>query len=113
MINKTIKPIATAVGASFLAMAMVPTVSADANPFAINELSAAYELSSADKKGAEGKCGEGKCGGSKAESEGSCGGNKAESEGKCGGSKAESQGSNDKGEKAEGKCGEGKCGGNA
>ena len=45
MINKTIKPIATAVGASFLAMAMVPTVSADANPFAINELSAAYELS--------------------------------------------------------------------
>ena len=122
MTTKTIRPIAAAIGASFLAMSVIPMASADANPFAITELSSGYELASADKSGAEGKCGEGKCGGSNAGSagksqkaEGKCGGStaehersKAEGEGKCGGSNA---GSAAKSEKVEGKCGEGKCGG--
>ena len=91
MSNKTIRPIAAAIGASFLAMAVVPLASAAGNPFATHELNAGYELTNAAKAGGEGKCGEGKCGGSNAESEGS----------------------SDKGEKTEGKCGEGKCGGNS
>ncbi len=104
MNTKTIRPIAAAIGASFLAISVIPTASADANPFSITELSSGYELASADKSGAEGKCGEGKCGGSPAKHKGS----KVEGEGKCGGSNAGSAG---KSEKAEGKCGEGKCGG--
>ena len=109
MNTKTIRPLAAAIGASFLAMSVVPTASAEVNPFEITQLSAGYELASADKSAMEGKCGEGKCGGSKTGSgdksqsaEGKCG------EGKCGGSKAES---GSKSQNAEGKCGEGKCGG--
>ncbi len=82
MNSKTIRPIAAAIGASFLAMAVVPIASAESNPFAATQLSAGYELASADKSSAEGKCGEGQCGGSKAGSadksktaEGKCGGN--------------------------------------
>ena len=86
MTTKTIRPIAAAIGASFLAMSVIPIASAGENPFSITELSAGYDLASADKSGAEGKCGEGKCGG----------GNDVSAA---------------KSEKAEGKCGEGKCGG--
>jgi len=64
MANNTIKPLAAAVGAAFLATAFLPAASAATNPFAAQELNAGYDLAS---KGAEGKCGEGKCG------EGKCG----------------------------------------
>lgn len=104
------KPLATALGAAFLATSIAPLASAATNPFSAQQLSGGYDLANYDKHG-EGKCGgekaegEGKCGGDKAEGEGKCGegkcgGDKAEAEGKCGGDKA----------KAEGKCGEGKCG---
>lgn len=83
MSKKTLKPLAAAVGAAFMAsVAIAPLASAAENPFQANQLSSGYNL--ADSHG-EGKCGEGKCG-----------------EGKCGEEK--------KSEK-EGKCGEGKCGG--
>ena len=88
MNTKTIRPLAAAIGASFLALSVMPTASAGVNPFEITQLSAGYELASADKSATEGKCGEGKCGGSKA-------------------------GSASKSQSAEGKCGEGKCGGTA
>ena len=91
MANKN--PIAAALGAAFLATAISPLASAEANPFSAQSLNAGYDLASYDRH--EGKCGEGKCGGDKAEGEGKCG------EGKCGGEKSE----------GEGKCGEGKCGG--
>ncbi|TNE90810.1 MAG: hypothetical protein EP324_05425 [Gammaproteobacteria bacterium] len=95
MSKKTLKPLAAAVGAAFMAsVAIAPLASAAENPFQANQLSSGYNL--ADSHG-EGKCGEGKCGeGKKAEKDGKCG------EGKCGEEK--------KSEK-EGKCGEGKCGG--
>ena len=126
------KPLATALGAAFLASAVVPIASAEVNPFSAQQLQGGYDLPNfaGHKEGGcgEGKCGEGKCGegeghgsekadgegscgGEKAEGEGSCGGEKAEGEGSCGGEKAEGEGSCG-GEKAEGegKCGEGKCG---
>jgi uncharacterized low-complexity protein len=129
MNNKKLKPIAAALGAAFLASAIVPVAAAETvNPFAATQMSSGYDLANfahhGDKAKGEGKCGEGKCGGDKiaegegscggdkAEGEGSCGGDKAEGEGSCGGDKAEGEGScgGDKAEKAEGKCGEGKCG---
>ena len=98
------KPLALAMGATFAAaLSAAPVVSADSNPFGMQNLSGGYMQLAEGKCGGksekEGKCGEGKCGG-KSEKEGKCG------EGKCGG----------KSEK-EGKCGgksekEGKCGGN-
>ena len=89
MLKSNLKPIAMAVGMTFVAsLATVTTAYADENPFAANELTSGYNLLA----GAEGKCGEGKCGEDKG-GEGKCG------EGKCG---------EDKG--GEGKCGEGKCG---
>lgn len=117
--NNSKNPIAAAIGAAFLATAISPLASAEANPFSAQSLNGGYDLASYDhhaegscggkaegegscggeKADGEGKCGEGKCGDSKSESEGSCGG-KAEGEGSCGGDKAE----------GEGKCGEGKCG---
>jgi uncharacterized low-complexity protein len=103
MASKSLKPVATALGAAFLASAVVPMASAETmNPFAAEDLRGGYDLANfADhEKGAEGKCGEGKCGEGKAEGEGKCGEGKAEGEGKCGEGKAE----------GEGKCGEGKCG---
>ena len=100
----SMKPIAAALGAAFLASTFASVASAEVNPFSAQQLSGGYDLanfgedaegkggdkkaegSCGDKK-AEGKCGEGKCGeGKKAASEGSHGeGHKAETEGKCGG----------------------------
>ncbi len=105
MANHSIKPIAAALGAAFLASTIVPAASASANPFAATELNAGYDIVNQGKEG-EGKCGEGKCGGDKGDrgekgekgGEGKCG------EGKCGGDKG------DRGDKGE-KSGEGKCGG--
>ena len=60
MANKTMKPLAAAVGAAFLASASLSAVvSATENPFASQTLTAGYNLA---EKTAEGKCGEGKCG---------------------------------------------------
>jgi uncharacterized low-complexity protein len=111
----SIKPIAAALGAAFLASSFASVASADSNPFSAQQLSGGYDLANfnhhaeggcGDKK-AEGSCGdkkaEGSCGDKKAE--GSCGDKKAE--GSCGDKKAEGS-CGDK--KAEGKCGEGKCG---
>ncbi|MGV6808042.1 MAG: HvfA family oxazolone/thioamide-modified RiPP metallophore [bacterium] len=110
MAKQTVKPVAAAVGAAFMAsVAIAPLASAAENPFQMTELSSGYEVAD----GHEGKCGEGKCGGEKAEGEGKCG------EGKCGEDKAEGEGKCGEGKcgegKAdeEGKCGEGKCGGEA
>jgi uncharacterized low-complexity protein len=96
MNKKTLSPLATAVGAAFIAsVSLSPAVSATENPFAAEQLSAGYNLA---EKEAEGKCGEGKCG-----------------EGKCGAEETDTDEESDTGaeEKAEGegKCGEGKCGG--
>ena len=105
MKSNSFKPMAAALGASMLATALAPAVSAAENPFALNELKSGYQLAQAettDSKPAEGKCGEGKCGGGKMGED--KGGDKTGTEGKCGGAA--------KG--AEGKCcGEGKCGGAA
>jgi uncharacterized low-complexity protein len=105
------KPLAMALGAAFLASAIAPMASAEANPFSAQQLSGGYDLPSYGSHGGEGKCGEGKCGGEKSDEEGKCG------EGKCGGEKSDEEGKCGEGkcggEKSdeEGKCGEGKCGG--
>jgi len=100
--SNSIKPIAAALGAAFLASSFTPVVSAESNPFSAQQLSGGYDLASFGKD-AEGKCGdkkaEGSCG-DKKKAEGSCG-DKKKAEGSCGDKK-----------KAEGKCGEGKCGAN-
>ncbi len=116
MSKKTLKPIAAALGTTFVvSLAASPIiVQAAENPFALNDLSSGYMVAEEGKCGeekkvegkaeGEGKCGEGKCGEGKAEGEGKCGEGKAEGEGKvegegkCGEGKAE----------GEGKCGEGK-----
>ena len=104
MLKSNLKPIAMAVGMTFVAsLAVATTTYADENPFAVNELNSAYNVLAGAE--GEGKCGEGKCGEDKG-GEGKCGEDKG-GEGKCG---------EDKG--GEGKCGEdkggeGKCGGNA
>jgi len=60
MAKYTIKPLAAAVGAAFLASAIVvPVASASGNPFQVTELNSGYNLAAAE---GEGKCGEGKCG---------------------------------------------------
>jgi uncharacterized low-complexity protein len=128
------KPLASLVGATFLAAAM-PALSSS-NPFTANPLSSGYDLVSrakTDAKDAEGKCGasgKGECVGEckdmkKCEAEGKCGEGKC-GEGKCGDEKKCETGKSKldatapaakadekaKGEKAEeGKCGEGMCGG--
>ena len=58
------KPLATALGAAFLASSVVPLASASFNPFSAQQLSGGYDLPNYDKH-AEGKCGEGKCGADK------------------------------------------------
>lgn len=120
--NKNLKkPLAAAIGASFLASAALPAM-AGSNPFTVNPLNAGYDLVS--KANTEGKCGEGhksqcegeKCGDmKKCEEEGKCG------EGKCGdGQKCDHEKprlqeagpatpATDKASE-EGKCGEGMCG---
>ncbi len=123
MSKKSMKPISLAIGTAFVTSLAASNVSAatdaNANPFAMNDLSSGYmQLAYGDanaksdkegkygedkKAGKEGKCGEksgkeGKCG------EGKCGEKdemKKNMEGKCGEKKSEK----------EGKCGEGKCGG--
>ena len=92
MSKKTLKPIAAALGTTFVvSLAASPVTQAADNPFSMTELSKGYmvvaEGNCGDKGGEEGKCGEGKCG------------DKGDEEGTCG----------DKGDE-EGKCGEGKCG---
>ncbi len=109
-------PVALALGVTLASTTvMMASASADANPFAMNELSSGYQVAM------EGKCGgnmgaqkeaEGKCGGNmgaQKDAEGKCGGDmgaKKDAEGKCGGNmnSGEAKGK-------EGKCGEGKCGG--
>jgi len=76
-----------AASAAIVATFAVGNVNAAENPFAMQELTAGYNVAMS-----EGTCGEGKCGGDKGK-EAKCG------EGKCGGDKAK-----------EAKCGEGKCG---
>lgn len=92
MKNTMKKSLSVAMGATFAAaMTASPVVSADTNPFGMQNLESGY------MQVAEGKCGEGKCGESKMKKEGKCGGattKEAKSdEGKMG---------------KEGKCGEGK-----
>lgn len=107
MNKPTMKPLAAAMGVALAASAFVPAASAATtdNPFAIQELTAGYDLAN---KGAEGKCGEGKCG------EGKCGeaADKADGEGKCGEGKCgeAADKADGEGKCGEGKCGEGKCG---
>ena len=111
MSNKSIKPLAIALGATFVtSLAGTSVANAAENPFCMTELSSGYMVA------AEGKCGEGKCGeGMKDSAEGKCGegkcgeGMKGAAEGKCGEGKC-GEAMKDKAE--EGKCGEGKCGGN-
>ena len=105
MAKHTMKPLAAAVGAAFMASVItIPMASASENPFQLTQLNGGYNLASkaeGEGKCGEGKCGEGKCGeskGKKAEGEGKCG------EGKCGEGKAAAKAD------GEGKCGEGKCG---
>ena len=98
--KKSMTTLSIAAGTAFVASLAIGNVAnaADANPFAMNELSGGY------MQLAEGKCGEGK----KVIKEGKCGeGKKVIKEGKCG------EGKCGEGKKVikEGKCGEGKCGG--
>ena len=112
MSNNSMKPLAIALGATFVtSLAGTSVVNAAENPFSMTELSSGYMVA------AEGKCGEGKCGeGMKDKAEGKCGegkcgeGMKGSAEGKCGEGKC-GEGMKDKAQE-EGKCGEGKCGGN-
>lgn len=90
----TKKPLSATIGAAFLATAVAPIVSAEANPFVANSLDVGYDLANYGRKNSDGSCGEGTCGGKSKPTDGSCG------EGTCGGSTKSS---------AEGKCGEGKC----
>ena len=108
MSKKSMKPISLAIGAAFVTSVAASNASAatdaNANPFAMNDLSSGYmQLASGygDAKDKEGKCGEGKCG-EKGEM-------KKDAEGKCGEGKCGEKG--DMKKDAEGKCGEGKCGG--
>lgn len=89
MSKKTIsKPLTIAMGTALVGgLAAMGSVSADvtaeADPFAMEELSSGYLIA-----GEEGSCGEGKCGADKKdEGEGSCGegDEKDEGEGSCGG----------------------------
>jgi uncharacterized low-complexity protein len=97
MKNTMKKSLSVAMGATFLtAMSVSPIVSADANPFGMQNLESGY-LQVAEGKCGEGKAKEAKCGEGKAK-EAKCGEGKAK-EAKCGEGKAK-----------EAKCGEGKCG---
>lgn len=131
MTNKTVKPVAIAIGAAFIG-----TFALSSTSFAMSDLGAGYQLAGATAASiGEGKCGEGKCGMdsmdtnkdgnvsmaehdaharamfTKADTNKDGMVNKAEMdamkahEGKCG------EGKCGEGKKAaEGKCGEGKCG---
>ena len=97
------KPLALALGATFVAaMSVSPIASADSNPFGMQDLGSGYMQLAEGKCGAgktemegkcsgqmkkEGKCGAAKCSGKpKATEEGKCSGKpKVKEEGKCGG----------------------------
>ena len=101
------KPLASALGAAFLASSIVPVTAAGVNPFSAQPLSGGYDLASFDKD-AEGSCGgrkggEGSCGGKKG-GEGSCGGKKG-GEGSCGSMEKDGEGSCGGKKDAEGSCG--------
>ncbi len=112
-IKKT--PLAAAMGAVVVSAFTATTAHAEANPFAMTELSEGYmqvaeankgyTVVPAAKSAKEASCGEGKCGATmdgdkmKKGMEGKCDEMKKGKEGACGMKKA-----------AEGKCGEGKCG---
>lgn len=99
-------PLAAAVGAAFLASASM-SVTANANPFAADELSSGYNLAMQDQD--QDKQKEGKCGEEGKKKEGSCGEGKKK-EGSCGeGKKKEGKCGEEGKKKKEGKCGEGKC----
>jgi len=95
-----------AIGAAFVAgMAAAPIANASDNPFAVQALSAGYQLAAA---GTEGNCGANKA---KQAPEGNCGANKAKAEaeakkkaaeGNCGANKAKAEA---KKKAAEGNCG--------
>jgi uncharacterized low-complexity protein len=112
---KSMKPLAAALGAAFLATSIAPIVSAEVNPFSAQQLSGGYDLASyahhGDKAEGEGSCGdkgaEGSCGDEKAEGEGKCGEGKAEGEGE---GEGEAEAEAEAKAEGEGKCGEGKCG---
>ncbi len=99
MKNTMKKSLSVAMGATFAAaMTASPVVSADANPFGMQNLESGY------MQVAEGKCGEGKCGEGKMDKEGKMG-----KEGKCGEGKMGKEGKCGEGKMGkEGKCGEGK-----
>ena len=103
------KPLASALGAAFLASSIVPVTAAGVNPFSAQPLSGGYDLASFDKD-AEGSCGgrkggEGSCGSMEKDGEGSCGGKK-DAEGSCGSMQKDAEGSCGNMQKdAEGHCG--------
>jgi uncharacterized low-complexity protein len=101
-------PLAAAIGTAVVSTFAATAVHAEANPFALNEMSEGYmQLAAADADAAveAGKAGEMKCGASMKKEEGRCGDGKC-GEGKCAGKKAAADGEKAK----EGKCGEVKCG---
>ena len=112
MAKYTMKPLAAAVGAAFLASAVAaPMATASENPFQLTQLESGYNLASkaeGEGKCGEGKCGEGKCGEGKAATDADAK-TKADDEGKCGEAKTATK-ADGEGKCGEGKCGEGKCG---
>jgi len=132
MSKKSMKPVATAIGAAFAGSMMLSgAAAAGTNPFGMTELNGGYaqiasnhmegKCGGAQQAPAEGKCGAGKCGANMAPAaaQGKCGGNMPApaAEGKCGAGKC---GANMAPAAAQGKCGgnmpapaaQGKCGGN-
>ncbi|MDP6375367.1 MAG: hypothetical protein QF921_07875 [Pseudomonadales bacterium] len=106
MLNRRVKPIAAAVGTTFVASLATATVAQADELFVAEEMEGGYDrLAQTDEQ--EGKCGEGKCGEDKdaeaKDGEGKCG------EGKCGEDK-DAEGKCGEGKDGEGKDGEGKCG---
>ena len=103
MNERTIKPIAVAVGTVFAAaLATAAVAQSDGALFAVDELDRGYDrLADAHGDAEEGSCGEGKCGEDKDKDkdgeEGSCGEGEDGEEGSCG--------EGEDGE--EGSCGEG------
>ena len=63
MLERTIKPIAVAVGTVFAAALATAAVAEADSVFAVDELDRGYDrLADGDGDGEEGSCGEGKCG---------------------------------------------------
>ena len=88
MNERTIKPIAVAVGTVFAAaLATAAVAQSDGALFAVDELDRGYDrLADAHGDAEEGSCGEGKCGEDKDKDgeEGSCGEGEDGEEGSCG-----------------------------